>query len=183
MKRPGPGRSLARFAQRLADMTTSPPTDLTLRNAVPEDLERIQPLWHALYQHQSEHGMLLRLPEGAYQAWLQSITPFLGRFANVVVAELNGEIIGFVAGRIRTLPPYFGSSTIGAISEVFVSESHRSGGIGRRLLAFALEWFQAQQITRVELQVVAGNPDGIRFYKQLGWHPELVQMVWDPTRQ
>jgi GNAT superfamily N-acetyltransferase len=158
-------------------------TSLVLRHAGIDDMDRIKPLWHALYQHQFEHGMLLRLPEGAYEAWLKSMAPFLGRFANVVVAELNSEIIGFVAGRIRTLPPYFGSATIGAISEVFVAESQRSGGIGRRLLAFALEWFQEQNIERVELQVVAGNPDGIRFYRQLGWHEELVQMVWDTPAQ
>lgn len=152
---------------------------LLLRQATAEDMDRIKPLWHALYKHQIEHGMLLKLPAGAYDAWLKSIIPFLGRFANVVVAELEGEIIAFVAGRVRTLPPYFGSATIGTISEVFVSDSHRGGGIGRHLLAFALEWFQTQQITRVELQVVAGNPDGIRFYRQLGWHEELLQMVWD----
>ncbi|MBZ5608722.1 MAG: GNAT family N-acetyltransferase [Acidobacteriia bacterium] len=156
--------------------------DLILRHATAEDLARIKPLWHALYQHQFEHGMLLRLPEGAYDAWVQSMAPFLGRFANIVVGEMNGEIIAFVAGRVRALPPYFGSATIGAISEVFVSESHRSGGIGRRVLAFALEWFKVQEITRVELQVVAENPDGIRFYRQLGWHEELRQMVWDFTQ-
>jgi GNAT superfamily N-acetyltransferase len=155
-------------------------SDLVLRHATVEDLDRIQPMWQALYQHQFEHGMLLRLPDGAYDAWLKSIQPFLGRFASVVLAELNGEMVGFVAGRIRTLPPYFGSATIGAISEVFVSNQHRSRGIGQRLLAFALEWFAEQQITRVELQVVAGNPDGIRFYRQLGWHEELLQMVWTP---
>ena len=152
---------------------------LVLRQAAIDEMERIKPLWEALYQHQMEHGMLLRLPAGAYDAWLKSIVPFLGRFANVVVAELNGEIVGFVAGRIRTLPPYFGSTTVGTISEVFVSESHRSGGIGRRILAFALDWFRSQQITRVELQVVAGNPDATRFYRQIGWQEELVQMVWE----
>lgn len=155
--------------------------ELTLRHATAEDMDRIKPLWHALYHHQFEHGMLLRLPEGAYEAWLKSIAPFLGRFAFVVVGELEGEVIAFVAGRVRTLPPYFGSATIGAISEVFVSEAHRGGGIGRSVLAFALEWFKAQHIMRVELQVVAGNPDGIRFYRQLGWHEELRQMVWNFT--
>ena len=156
--------------------------DLVLRNAVVADLDRIQPLWHALYEHQFAHGMLLQLPEGAYEAWLQSIQPFLGRFANVVVAELNGEIIGFVAGRIRTLPPYFGSSTIGYISEVFMSESHRGGGVGRRLLALALEWFTSPGNGTRNLTGLAGNPDGIRFYRQLGWHEELLQMVWDTKR-
>ena len=54
--------------------------------------------------------------------------------------------------------------------------------LGRRLLAFALEWFRAEQITPVELQAVAGNPNGIRFYQQLGWHEELLQMVWDTAQ-
>jgi GNAT superfamily N-acetyltransferase len=157
-----------------------PDSALILRQASSDDLARILPLWHALYQHQFEHGMLLRLPEGAYEAWLKSMEPFLGRFANIVVAELHGEIIAFVAGRLRTLPPYFGSATVGAISEVFVSERFRSRGIGHRLLEFALKWFEEQKIDRVELQVVAGNPDGIRFYRQLGWHEELLQMVWTP---
>jgi GNAT superfamily N-acetyltransferase len=165
----------------MADLSGKP--CLVLRNATAGDLARIEPLWHALYRHQCEHGMLLRLPDGAYEAWLKSIEPFLGRYANVVVAEDEGEIIGFVAGRIRTLPPYFGSAVIGAISEVIVDESRRGTGVGRQLLAFALEWFQAQQITRVELQVVAGNPDSLRFYRQLGWHEELVQMVWDTSDQ
>jgi GNAT superfamily N-acetyltransferase len=156
----------------------APDSALILRQASTADLVRIQPLWQALYQHQLEHGMLLRLPEGAYDAWLKSMEPFLGRFANIVVAELHGEIIGFVAGRLRTLPPYFGSATIGAISEVFVSDRYRSRGIGQRLLEFALKWFEEQKIDRVELQVVAGNPGGIRFYRQLGWHEELLQMVW-----
>ena len=127
--------------------------------------------------------MLLLLPEGAFDEWVKSVTPFLGRFATVVIAEKHDEMVAFVAGRVRTLPPYFGSATIGAISEVFVSESHRGGGIGRRLLALALDWFHAQKITRVELQVVAGNPDGIQFYRQLGWHEELLQMVWDTSQR
>jgi len=154
---------------------------ILMRHAAAADMDRIKPLWHALYEHQAQHGMLLHLPEGAYEAWLKSMAPFLGRFASIVVAEQNGEIIGFVAGRIRTLPPYFGSATVGAISEVFVTDTCRGSGVGRRLLAFALEWFHAQNITRVELQVVAGNPDGIRFYRQLGWHEELLQMVWDTS--
>ena len=157
-------------------------TGRVLRHATAADIDRIKPLWHALYQHQFEHGMLLRLPEVSYDAWVKSIVPFLGRFASVVVEEHDGEIVGFVAGRIRTLPPYFGSASIGAISEVFVTESHRGTGIGRRLLAFAVDWFLTQHITRVELQVVAGNADGIRFYRQLGWHEELIQMVWDTSQ-
>jgi GNAT superfamily N-acetyltransferase len=150
---------------------------MQIRLAVPEDFTKVEPHWQALYQHQYEHGMLLRLPEGAYEAWVKSMVPLLGRFSVMSIAEEDGAIVGFVAGRIRTLPPYFGSSAVGFVSEVFVDPSKRGAGTGRQLLAMALDWFAAQGITRTELQVVAGNPDGLRFYRQLGWHEELVQMV------
>jgi GNAT superfamily N-acetyltransferase len=96
-----------------------------------------------------------------------------------VVAEREGELVGFAAGRVRTLPPYFGSEVIGAVSDVFVDEAHRTTGIGRQLVTLVIEWFGARQIKRVELQVVAGNPAAIRFYRQLGWREELVQLVWE----
>jgi len=150
-----------------------------VRHAVAADRGRVKPLWEALYRHQAEHGMRLSLPADAYAAWEESMLPTLGRFAVLVVAEREGELVGFAAGRLRTLPPYLGSAVIGAVSEVFVDEAHRAAGIGRDLVALAVEWFRAQQITRVELQVVSGNPDAIRFYRQLGWHEELVQLVWD----
>jgi GNAT superfamily N-acetyltransferase len=153
-----------------------------VRHAAAADIDRLDPLWEALYRHQSEHGMLLTLPDGAFVAWRKSMLPFLGRFAVIIVAEHAGAILGFVAGRIRTMPPYFGSSQIGTISEVFVCDPHRGGGIGRQMLGLAVEWFQSQKITRVELQVVAGNDQGLRFYSQLGWHKELVQMVWTQSR-
>ncbi len=148
-----------------------------IRLAEAEDFSQIEPLWQALYQHQREHGMLLRLPDGAYQAWVTSIVPLLGRFAITSVTEQDGVIVGFVAGRIRTLPPYFGSTQVGFISEVFVLESKRGAGAGRKMLAMVLDWFASQGIKRTELQVVAGNADGLRFYQQLGWRKELVQMV------
>jgi hypothetical protein len=32
---------------------------------------------------------------------------------------------------------------------------------------------------QIQLQVVADNPDGLRFFESLGWHPEIIQVVWD----
>ena len=67
-------------------------------------------------------------------------------------------MIGFVAGRVRSLPPFFGSQMVGAIGELFVDERSRGGGIVCRVLAHAVEWFRAQGIRRIELQVVSRQP-------------------------
>lgn len=152
------------------------------RYAEASDLAAIEPLWRALYDHQASHGMRLEVPPGAFEAWAKSMSPALGRFSVVAVAERDGVAVGFVAGRVRALPAYFGGGSAGFISEVYVSDSERGSGIGRRVLAFAMDWFARQGIARVELQVLAGNPDAVRFYRELGWHEELVQMVWDRDR-
>lgn len=151
----------------------------TFRYAAAADLPAIEPLWRGLYDHQILHGMTLPVPAAAFEAWEKSIAPALGRFAVVSLAERDGCLVGFVAGRVRALPPFFGGGSAGFISEVFVSDAARGAGVGRQVLAHALDWFTSQAITRVELQVVSGNPDAIRFYEELGWHQELVQMVWE----
>ncbi len=143
-----------------------------------ERLEDLRDPWTALYRHQRDHGMLLQVPENAFDAWISSVQPFLGRFAEIIVAEQNQHVLGFVTCRIRTLPPYFGSKTVGFISEVFVDEAYRSKGIGGCMLDEAKKWFSEQQIDRIELHVVAGNEQGLRFYDRLGWRRELLQMVW-----
>ena len=151
-----------------------------IREAVEDDLSRLRPMWLSLYEHQRKNGMLIELPVDAFQHWSNSLIPVLGRFGCLFVAEDNGELVGFLAGRIRSLPQYFGGDQVGFISEVFVQDSHRSHGIGRRLVAKAVSWFNDQNITRLELQVITRNEGARRLYRQLGWVEELVQMVWLP---
>jgi GNAT superfamily N-acetyltransferase len=150
---------------------------IDLRLATAGEVAAIEPLWRELYAHQAEHGMRLRLPDGAFDAWVQSMTPLLGRFSVVVLGVEAGQYAGFAAGRTRNLQPYFGTGQVGAISEVFVGEPWRGQGLGRRLVERAVEWYRQQEISRVELQVVSGNPEAVKFYERLGWQQELVQMI------
>jgi GNAT superfamily N-acetyltransferase len=59
---------------------------------------------------------------------------------------------------------------------VYVADSVRGGGVGKRLVDAALDWFGAQGITRAELNVVAGNHAGQRFYERHGWREDLRQL-------
>ncbi len=152
--------------------------DFTVRFAQAADLQAIEPLWYALYKHQKEHGMFLEVSPGSYKEWAASMKVALGRFTCLFVAEMRNEVIGFLAGKVGTLPPYFGGFPFGFISEVFVSEAHRSKSIGRGLLDSAAQWFAAQQVKRIELQVLLNNP-ARKFYRDLGWKEELIQMVWE----
>lgn len=151
---------------------------LAIRPAAAEDLERIRALWDALYRHQEEHGMLLRLPADAFDHWMRGIAPYLGRFAAVFIAERGSAAVGFAAARVRTMPPQFGTSAVGTVSELYVSHEERGGGVGERLLDAPVQWLRGQGITRIEVQVVSANPEALRFYQRLGWIPEFTQLVW-----
>jgi ribosomal protein S18 acetylase RimI-like enzyme len=159
-------------------MSDSKETSITFRLATGDDLERVEPLWRALYEHQKANGMFLEIPADGYQHWAASMKPVLGRFACLLLAEGEAELCGFLAGRIRTLPPYFGGYTVGFISEVYVDGSHRKQGIGAEMVTRAVAWFAENGISRVELQVIMNNEPARRLYRQLGWREELVQMVW-----
>lgn len=151
-----------------------------IRLANSGEMPCLEPLWTALYEYQRINGMLLDLPVGAFQHWSASIVPALGRFTCLFIAEKEDESVGFLAGRIRSLPPYFGGYQVGFISEVFVADSERGQGLGRQLVTVATRWFQNFGINRVELQVIMNNTPARNLYRQLGWSEELVQMVWQP---
>jgi len=148
-----------------------------LRIADVPGLAAVEPLWTALYRHQAAHGMQVCVPSNGFALWRDGLRTVLGRFVTVWIAETQGEAVGFLCGRERVLPAYLGGGSVGYISEVFVGETHRGRGIGAQLMAAATKFYREKNIRRMELQVVAGNPDALDFYLKLGWREELSQMV------
>jgi ribosomal protein S18 acetylase RimI-like enzyme len=179
----GQGIELIGARTRMGDFAmaerAAPDLEALVRPARLNDLPSIEPLWYALYKHQKEHGMFLEVSPNSFKEWAASMKAALGRFSCLFVVELHAQIIGFLGGRIGTLPPYFGGFPFGFISEVFVSEKHRSRAIGRELMAKAVEWFCERGVNRIELQVLLNNTGARRFYNGLGWSEELIQMVWN----
>lgn len=153
------------------------PNSALVRLGTSADFPPLEPLWIALYEDQKTKGMLVELPEGAFEKWTASLDPILDRFACLFVAEIDNEPVGFLAGRVRSLPPYFGGSQVGFISDVFVSEFHRGQGLGRKLVQLATDWFRNLGLSRIELQVIVNNNSAREVYRKLGWSEELVQMV------
>src|SRR2546430_16936875 len=111
-----------------------------IRAVTEEDWERLKSLWVALYDHQRAHGMRIELPDNAYDLWADSLKAALDRFTFVFVADEDKWLVGFLAGRIRTHPPYLGGRKVGFISEVFPDPAFRNRGIAEGLLRLAQSW-------------------------------------------
>jgi ribosomal protein S18 acetylase RimI-like enzyme len=76
-----------------------------------------------------------------------------------------GPVVGFVHGVV--------DDDTGTLLRVYVDPDHRSDGIGRSLVEYAVDDFETRGVERVEAMVLAANEPGNEFYESLGF--ELVQ--------
>ncbi|WP_409273306.1 GNAT family N-acetyltransferase [Neobacillus sp. SCS-31] len=90
----------------------------------------------------------------------------------VIVAELNGMIIGFLdfhnGNRVRNMHQgAFGMS---------VKRDYRNKGVGKALLNALLEWATRNpSIEKVTLEVFADNANAIALYKKMGFEMEGIK--------
>ncbi|HEY3327918.1 MAG TPA: GNAT family N-acetyltransferase [Novimethylophilus sp.] len=78
-----------------------------------------------------------------------------------------GDVIGMVSAQLVI------STAEGApsawVEDMVVSRSWRTRGIGRVLLAAALDWARDRGATRAQLLVDLDNAPALRYYGHLGW--------------
>ena len=86
----------------------------------------------------------------------------------LVVAELDGKVVGCLQ---ITFIPYltYRGGWRALIEGVRVDTGVRSGGIGRKLLMWAIERARERGCHLVQLTSDKARPEAIRFYKSLGF--------------
>ena len=88
--------------------------------------------------------------------------------AAVFVAEDDGAIVGRLS---IARDPHTASRHVADLG-LMVAASHRRRGIGRALLAHAVEWARDAGIRKLELHVFPWNEPAIRLYEQFGFERE-----------
>jgi RimJ/RimL family protein N-acetyltransferase len=88
--------------------------------------------------------------------------------AAVYVAELDGELVGRLSLARDQHPASGHVADLGLMVDV----GHRRRGIGRALMAAAVEWAQQHGISKLELHVFPWNEPAIALYESLGYVKE-----------
>ena len=84
-----------------------------------------------------------------------------------LVAELGGQVAGFVDARLEQSPdPMHREITYCHISEIAVSSRHQNQGIGGRLLRAAEDWGRLHRAEFASLEYLAVNTRASEFYRQ-----------------
>ncbi|ABM80831.1 ribosomal protein S18-alanine N-acetyltransferase [Hyperthermus butylicus] len=89
------------------------------------------------------------------------------------VAEVDGEVVGYVMTRVEYGPPFVAKGLIvkkGHIVSIAVLEGYRRRGIGRALMEAAMEALKTRYgCKEVYLEVRVSNNPAIRLYEKLGF--------------
>ena len=118
----------------------------------------------------------LPLPDNVGQVWLDSFKRTLGKFSMLHVAELDGEVVGFMLSRVLRVPPHYGGVLVGELTDMYIDPQARRMGIGHELSRLAINWLRDQGAHSVEIQIVDGNEGSWRLYEKMGFYLELRQV-------
>jgi GNAT superfamily N-acetyltransferase len=128
---------------------------VSLRSATPADAERIAAMF-------TDEGY----PSGPSDI-VERLARFDSEHSRVIVAEHDGEVLGFVA--VHALPRFEHSDRIIRIMALVVDAGERGRGIGRLLMEDAERL--GRDLDAAFAEVTAGHhrPDAKRLYEELGY--------------
>ena len=93
-----------------------------------------------------------------YRAFLESKA---GPPRRMLVAEISGELAGFIAGQITL--------DVCELESVAVAPAHRRARVGSALLAALAAWAVESHASKIQLEVRSANNSAISFYEQSGF--------------
>lgn len=87
----------------------------------------------------------------------------------LLVAETDGEIVGYILTAIEEAPFYSSEKLIGVVADAAVEKKYRRQGILTVLFKDALKWLGGVGINYVELSVDARNSSAVSVWRKLGF--------------
>ncbi len=156
-----------------------------VRNATKDDIPEITRM---VKEFEKEHYKLvsskipelepvLRLSKDYYKKELGWITKCLrARKARVLVAEMDGKVVGYGVFSIKKQPPICALSEYGHISQLYVKPRFRGRGISSALFEAAREWFQKKGVKWMDIGVHFGNDRALDIYRHWGFIPRHITL-------
>lgn len=103
-----------------------------------------------------------------YDRWIGAACR--GRADEVLVAELDGDPVGYLAGQVMEAGKVGGGS-VGDIDLIAVDQNARGRGLGSGLVAAWLDWLASRGIKECRVVTQARNLVALRFYQQQDFLP------------
>lgn len=154
-----------------------------IRRASVDDLPAIVARWDELMAaHASLDATLYATADHAPGTYRAFVRRHMGKPGSLVlVAEVAGEVRGYLLGGAGRRSPIYTVGDVGMIFDLAVAPASRRQGLGRALVDAALAWFDARGLEHVQVNFSMANPSASRFWPALGFEPFLCE-AYRPIR-
>lgn len=96
--------------------------------------------------------------------------------AEVVVAEINGNVIGGGSAVIKDGKPYNIFNRYSFLGFMFVESAYRGQGVNKLIIEKLIEWSRQKGLKEIRLQVYSENLPAIKAYEKVGFKKILTEM-------
>jgi len=134
-------------------------------------LSRIHPLWSELRLHHADIG----------GPWKQEFldSDFDKRKAGLIAKGMRGLLV--LLAMADDVAVGYCVSTIdaagrGEIDSLFITETHRRRGLGRRFVQQSMEWLNTNGAKPIVVLVLAGNDEAAALYESFGFQPRTITL-------
>ncbi|HVE61396.1 MAG TPA: GNAT family N-acetyltransferase [Chitinophagaceae bacterium] len=147
--------------------------ELSIRNATLNDLETLLRFEQGVINAERPFDSTLKTEHTNYYDLKEMIIlPHI----QIVVAELNGEIIGSGYARIENSKPYLKHQKHAYLGFMYVAPEHRGKGVNQKIIESLKQWSLTQNINELRLEVYQDNHSAIKAYEKIGFAKHLIQM-------
>jgi len=94
----------------------------------------------------------------------------------LIVAELNGELVGSGYARIEEAKHYLQHEQHSYMGFMYVEPQHRGKGINKIIIDALTKWSLSQNITELRLDVYYNNTSAITAYEKVGFTKHMIEM-------
>jgi len=101
------------------------------------------------------------------------------RDAVVLVAEMNGQVIGYTYATVEGPDWMSLRGPAGVLQDIIVDPAHREHGAGRMLLDATLAALKDRGAPRVVLSTAERNEPAQRLFTRAGFRPTMIEMTRD----
>ena len=138
-------------------------------------MERIVELRLLLQEHAEKSNPLIwRITEEGKKLLKQTVENDLANNnINVLLAEADGEIIGYVQGEVTRRSDHT-PRTVGQVSLMYVVKQSRRKGVGKRLVKELCKFFNSNKAEDLTVRYIIGNKEAEGFWRKLGFEPIIT---------
>lgn len=152
---------------------------MIIRLAEPADLLRVAALAARLVRmHHEQDQDRFFLPDDVERGYAWWFSRELPRDEAVILVAVEGEeIVGYTYGTLEDRDWNMLLDRHGAIHDVYVDESARKAGIGKKLVEAIVDALEKKGAPRIVLGTMVQNERAQRVFRACGFRPTMLEMT------